>query len=138
MFPISDHPNVTSLTPNGAIAKNQSTFAVFVCTVTGFPTPPVRWMKHDSSNPSRSEEVLEQDDKIIVKESTTINGLVTVESTLIILNLSIADSKIYTCIGENPLNITNHLEAISNTSVSLTVQCKQLHIKSNNTPCYFY
>lgn len=126
LFSNSDHPNVTSLVPRGGLVRNVSRFAVFVCTVTGLPLPPVNWRRQDTSNINTSQLIQEQKNKILLRTSSVSDrtGLFTVTSILAILNLTITDSKLYICTGENAFNVTNYLGANNTASSTLSVQCK--------------
>lgn len=119
----TDHPNVTGFNSPTGFVRNQSAFAVFTCSVMGFPLPPIRWSRQgdDSVNetitPVNGKFVINQ-----VSDSSSVPGVV--HSTLVILNLTILDAKQYTCTGENSFNVMNLLGAVSTERANLSVQCK--------------
>ena len=117
---------MTALAPPDGLVRNQSTFAVFVCTVTGFPRPHVSWTRKYPTFNSTAQVLQEKRNKILLRNSVVSDstGLVTVTSTIAILNLTIEDSQMYICTGENLFNITNHLGASEMASTSLSVQRK--------------
>ena len=57
-----------------------------------------------------------------VSDSSSVPGVV--QSTLVILNLTISDAEQYTCTGENSFNVINLLGAVSTERANLSVQCK--------------
>ena len=120
------------LSPSENLVRNQSTFAVFVCSVTGFPRPPVSWRKRplQSSLNSTSQLIQKMTNKFVLRSSVVSDstGLFTVTSTLAVLNLTTEDSQIYTCTGENAFNVINNLGAQQTASISLSVQCKTIII----------
>ena len=118
--------------PTSDLVRNQSTFAVFVCTVTGFPRPPVNWRRRSlfSSSNRTSQLIQQMTNKVVLRNSVVSDssGLFTVTSTIAILNLTIEDSQVYMCTGENAFNVTNNLGAQETASISLSVQRKTIII----------
>ena len=118
-FFLPDPPNVTSLTPE-FLQRLRGQFAVFSCTVTGRPPPPVQWSRNNSYGLipiSRSPF------KHSIRESVqfSMDGPDSVSSTLTIGNLSNIDDGQYTCRGLNDYNTSNFINARESAMVYLAV-----------------
>ena len=121
--PTADHPNITIFNSPIGRVRNQSAFVVFTCTATGFPLPPIRWSKQGNNDQMLSSVL----GKFVISQfsdSSSVPG--TVQSTLVILNLTLADASQYTCTGENSFNVQNLLGAVNIASANLSIQCKYL------------
>ena len=112
------------LVPTGSV-RNQSAFAVFICTVTGLPRPPIQWTRQGGDITEVISPLKRKYEIINETVSDAVNtGPVTIRSTLVILNLTLTDSRVYTCTGRNVFNVTNYLGAVDSRYSDLSVQCK--------------
>ena len=92
---------------------------MFECQITSFPAPVIQWTRTGSVDP-----ITDRRGKFEIKttlDDSSITGPYSVETQLVIFNLSFIDQQTYTCAGISQVNVQNFINARSNASASLFV-----------------
>ena len=112
-----DPPNVIKVPIT--LQRQAAQYAVFKCQITSFPAPVVQWTRTGSVDP-----ITDRRGKFEIKttlDDSSITGPYSVETQLVIFNLSFTDQQTYTCAGISQVNVQNFINARSNASASLFV-----------------